>query len=76
MPDGSRSSVGDWPSIMIRRFEERRVCASDMWAGGSAPCGLRLGGWSGSLCDDPVVDNRPCDALDDLRQFAGPEPPA
>ncbi len=22
------------------------------------------------LCDDPAVDGRPCDALDDLRQFA------
>lgn len=26
------------------------------------------------LCDDPAVDNRPCDGLDDLRVFAGPEP--
>jgi hypothetical protein len=25
------------------------------------------------LCDDRSVDNRPCDALDDLRRFAGPE---
>ena len=26
------------------------------------------------LCADPTVDNRPCDGLDDMRQFAGPEP--
>ncbi len=26
------------------------------------------------LCDDPSVDGRPCDGLDDLRTFAGPEP--
>ena len=23
------------------------------------------------LCDDPAVDNRPCDAVDDMRTFAG-----
>jgi hypothetical protein len=28
------------------------------------------------LCDDESVDNRPCDGLDDLRKFAGPEPGA
>jgi hypothetical protein len=26
------------------------------------------------LCDDPAIDDRPCDALDDMRHFAGPEP--
>lgn len=27
-----------------------------------------------TLCDDPGVDARPCDALEDLVMFAGPEP--
>lgn len=27
-----------------------------------------------SLCDDPEVDKRPCDALSDLKMFVGPEP--
>jgi hypothetical protein len=26
------------------------------------------------LCDDPAVDGRPCDALEDMEHFAGPEP--
>lgn len=29
-----------------------------------------------ALCDDPAVDNRPCDGLDDMLMFAGPEPRA
>jgi hypothetical protein len=28
------------------------------------------------LCGDDAVDNRPCDGLDDMREFAGPEPTA
>ena len=38
---------------------------------------LRAHSWEvvRGFCADPAVDNRPCDGLDDMRQYAGPEPP-
>jgi hypothetical protein len=37
---------------------------------------IRPQSWSVArrLCDDPTTDSRPCDGLDDMRTFAGPEP--
>lgn len=73
---------GEWVETQCWRLAEHR----DPTVRGTA--GLCLGhiarrfghvrpkSWSIArrLCEDPTVDNRPCDGLDDMQMFAGPEP--
>ena len=73
---------GQWVEEQCWRLADHR----DPWVRGTA--GLCLGhvarrfrtvrplSWSivQRLCDDPSLDNRPCDGLEDMRMFAGPEP--
>jgi hypothetical protein len=75
-------SDGEWIEDTCWRMADH----ADPWVRGTA--GLCLGhvarrfrsvrqkSWEvvRTLCDDPAVDGRPCDALEDLVMFAGPEP--